>query len=274
MGLTRAEPLVDVDADRPLRVAVLASKGDARLRHLLEDDPHRDGAYELVGGFVNVDESPAADLLAAHGVPVETRDVRAFYEERDAPLGDMDVRREFDARTAETLETYDPDLLVLSGYLHVVTGAILDRFFPRVVSAHHSDLTVRDESGVPVYAGLDAVEDAVRAGEASTHETVHLVTEAVDRGPVVARSPPFPVHRRLVADARERDAADVFDAYVYAHREWMLREGGGPTLAKTIELVADGRVTVDPDDVVVRVDGRRSYYQVGEGVVDAGTPDD
>lgn len=271
MGRTRAEPLVDVD--RPVRVAVLTSLADARLRHLLEADPNYGVTYELVGGVVNVEDSAAADLLAGHDVPVEVRDIHAFYEEQGAPLTDVDVRQEFDAGIAETLGSYDPDLVVLSGYLHVVTAPVLDRFFPRIVNVHHGDLTVRDEAGVPVYTGLDAVEDALRAGEAGTHETTHLVTEAVDRGPIVARSRPFTVHRGLVAAARERGDDDVLSAYVYAHREWMIREGGGPTLEKTIELVADGRVTYDPDEEATRIDGRRGYYQLGEGVVGAGPPD-
>jgi hypothetical protein len=66
------------------------------------------------------------------------------------------------------------------------------------------------------------------------------VTPAVDRGPPLVRSRPFPVHEDLVASALERDAADVLDAYVYAHREWMLRAGGGPTLETTLELIVDG----------------------------------
>lgn len=271
MGSDRGPPLVD--ADRPLRVAVLASEGDARLRYLLEEDENRGETYELVGAVVNVAESAAADRLAAHDVPVEVRDIYAFYEERGAPLTDTDVRRAFDARTAETLATHDPDLVVLSGYLHVVTDPLLERFFPRIVNAHHGDLTVRDEACVPAFTGLDAVSDAVRAGEASTRETTHLVTEDVDGGPIVARSRPFPVHRDLVADALERGAEDVLSAYVYAHRAWMIREGGGPTLAKTIELVADGRVAYDPDENATRIDGRRGYYQLGEGVVETGPPD-
>lgn len=269
---TGAEPLVE--ADRPIRVAVLASKGGARLAHLLEDDPNRGTKYDLVGAVVNVEGGAPADLLAAAGVPVETIDLHEFYAERDAPLGDMAVRREFDERVGAALAARDPDLVVLSGYLHVVTGPVLDRFFPRIVNIHHGDLTVRDESGAPIYAGLDAVEDAVLAGEASTHETTHLVTEAVDRGPIVARSRPFPVHRPLVAAARERGAESVLSAYVRAHRGWMIREGGGPTLAATIGLVADGRVGYDPDAGETRVDGRRGYYQVGEGVVGTDGPDD
>lgn len=270
MGTSRT-PIVE--ADQPIRVAVLASKGGTRLRHLLEEDPAYGETYELVGVVVNVEESAVPDLLDEHDVPVTRRDIHAFYEERDAPLPDMGVRRDFDAGTAETLASYDPDLVLLSGYLHRVTAPIRDRFFPRLVNAHHGDLTVRDDSGVPVYTGLNAVEDAIVAGEASTHETTHLVTEAIDRGPMLVRSRPFAVHRDLADDARDRGDDDVLSAYVFAHRGWMIREGGGPTLATTIDLLADGRVSYEPDDGTTRIDGKRGYFQLGVGVVEADESD-
>lgn len=257
-----AEPLVD--AEPPVRVAVLTSTDDARLRHLLADDPNRGDRYEVVAGVVDLADEGGTALLEDYGVPATVRDIHAFYDERDAPLEELAVREAFDAGTADRLAEHDPDLVVLAGYLHVLTAPMLDRY--PIVSAHHGDLTVRDGAGRPVYTGLDAVEDAVRAGETATRETTHVVTEAVDAGPVVARSRPYEVHRELVEDALEGDAADVLDAYVFAHRQWMVRAGGGPTLAKTLELIADGRVALAGDGVAV--DGRRGYYQLGEGVVE------
>lgn len=259
------DPLVD--AEPPIRVAVLASVGGARLRYLLEDDPNHGELYELVGGFVNVADGAPSAILDAHGVPVETRDIHAFYDDRDADIEDMAVREAYDTRTVDWLATLDPHLVVLSGYLHVITSPVLDRFFPRIVNAHHADLTIRTDEGDPAYPGLHATADAIRAGESTTRETTHLVTKAVDAGPILVRSPPFEVHRDLVTDARSSGADDVLDAYVYAHRGWMIREGGGPTLAKTIELIAAGRVTYDAGET--RIDDRPGYYQLGEGVIES-----
>lgn len=263
------DPLVA--ASRPVEVAIVTSKSDTRLRYLLEDDPKRGTAYDIVCGFANYADSAAADRLEDHDVPVERRDIHEFYEERGADLANMDVRAEFDARTAEILSSYDPDLIVLSGYLHILTASVLDRFFPRIVNIHHADMTIRDESGEPVYTGLRSVEDAIRNGEPATRETTHVVTEAVDRGPLLVRSRPFDVHRELARSALDRGADDVFDAYVYAHRKWMLREGGGRTLAKTIELLADGRVTLDGGET--EIDGQPGFYQLGSGVVGVTPPD-
>lgn len=257
------QPLVA--AEDPIRVAVAVSTGAERLRYLLEHDSNRGDGYELVGGFANAADSPAADLLAAHDVPVRRLDIHSFCEERGAGLNDDSAREAFDRRMAEALDEFDPDLVVLCGYLHVVTAPVLDRFFPRIVNSHHADLTVRDGSGEPVYTGLESVRDALRAGEPTTRETTHVVTEAVDRGPPIARSPPFSVHRDLVESALAQDADDVFDAYAYAHRQWMIRAGGGPTLAKTIELVADGRVTYDGNEVAV--DGEPGVYDLDDRAV-------
>lgn len=265
-----ADPLVC--AERPIEVAVVTSRSDTRLEYLLEDDPNRGEAYEIVCGFANFADSAAADVLERHGVPVERRDIHDFYDERDADLDDMAVREEFDAILADALAAYEPDLVVLSGYLHILTAPVLDRFFPKIVNIHHADLTIRDDSGVPRYTGLQSVEDAIRNGDATTRETTHVVTEAVDRGPLLVRSRPFDVHRDLVDSALQRGDDDVFDAYVYAHRKWMLREGGGRTLAKTIELIADGRVTITHGGDETAMDGDRGYYQLGKGVIPVASP--
>jgi folate-dependent phosphoribosylglycinamide formyltransferase PurN len=256
------QPLVE--ASSPLRVAVLTSTAGPRLRHLLAADPNRGSSHRFVCGVVNDVDSGADDLLAEHDVPVERHDIHDFYEERGADLSDLDVREEFDDRLASTVEEYDPDLVLLVGYLHVLTHPFVARFHPRILNCHHGDLTVRDAAGSPLYTGLNAVEDAIRNSEAATRETVHVATEDVDAGPVVVRSPPFEVNRPLVEDALARGDDAVLDAYVYAHRRWMAAAGGGPALAAAIELVADGRVGWEGGRTTV--DGVEGFFQVGEGV--------
>lgn len=263
-----AEPIVD--ASPPLDVAVLTSVAGPRLRYLLSADPRRGSTYRFVCGAVNDTDSGAGDLLAEHDVPVEGHDIYDFYEERGGDLSDLALRESFDDRLAASVTEYDPDVVILAGYLHVLTSAFLDRFHPRILNCHHGDLTVRDAAGDPVYPGLDAVEQAIRNGEAVTRETVHVATEAVDAGPVVVRSPAFEVNRPLVEDAMERGDEETLDAYVYAHRRWMARAGGGPALATALELLADGRVGWDGGRTTV--DGTYGFYQVGEGVEVGASP--
>lgn len=256
-----AEPLVD--AATPLRIAVLTSTDGPRLRYLLEDDENRGSTHRFVCGVVNDRESGAGDRLADHSIPVELHDIHDFYAEHGASLSALDDRRAFDERLARTVAQYEPDVVLLVGYLHVLTAPFLRRFYPRILNCHHGDLMLRDTDGDPIYTGLDAVDAAIRNGEPATRETVHVATEAVDAGPVVVRSPPFEVNRPLVAEALDSGDDETLDAYVYAHRRWMARAGGGPSLATALGLLADGRVGWDGGRTTI--DGTPGYYEMGEG---------
>ncbi|MDY6817153.1 MAG: formyltransferase family protein [Halobacteriales archaeon] len=250
------------DADRPMRVAVLFSGGASGFRYLREHDPNYGDAYTVVVGFTDDPTAPGIEALEAADVPVEHADIRAFYDERDAGMDDLDVRAEFDAHTAETLAEYTPDVVVLSGYMWILTTPVLDRF--PTINVHPADLTIVDEDGDRVYVGADPVFDAIVAGEPATRSTVHFVTSAVDAGPLVVRSPPFEVHRELVATLLEFGAEDAIQQYVDAHQEWMKWRGDGPCFATALELLADGRV--DRVDGTVHIDGDPAIYDLDTGV--------
>ena len=102
---------------------------------------------------------------------------------------------------------------------------MLEAFPDRIVNVHGSDLARTGARGRPLYAGLRAVRDAIRAGEPETRATAHFVTERLDEGPILLRSRPFPVSP-LVADLRRRGLAHALKAYAFAHQEWMLETPG------------------------------------------------
>jgi phosphoribosylglycinamide formyltransferase-1 len=87
---------------------------------------------------------------------------------------------------AEWLEGYRVEVVVLAGYMRVLSPAFLGRFDP-IVNVHPSLL--------PAFPGLRAIERAVEAGVAETGVTVHLVDEGIDTGPVL-RQEPVPVEPR------------------------------------------------------------------------------
>ncbi|MEF8831803.1 MAG: formyltransferase family protein [Halobacteriales archaeon] len=246
------------EADRPPRVVVFFSGGASGFRYLHDHDPAYGDAYEVVAGFTDEPDCPGVDHLDAADVPVVARDLRAFYEERGAETGDMDVRRAFDRGTAETIGEFDPDLLLLSGYMWRLTAPVING--QPVLNVHPADLTVTD-GGERVYVGADPVYDAVVAGEDATRSSVHLVTEAVDEGPVLVRSKPHPVNREMVSALRRHGAEAALRNYVDAHQEWMKWEGDGPALAAALELMASGRVAVEDGDAVV--DGTPGPYDLG-----------
>jgi phosphoribosylglycinamide formyltransferase-1 len=94
-------------------------------------------------------------------------------------LTEYSSRGERDAAMADWLEEHDVTLVVLAGYMHLLTSAFLDRFPSAVVNVHPSLL--------PEFPGAHAVEEQLAAGIAESGATVHLVDEGVDSGPILAQ---------------------------------------------------------------------------------------
>ncbi|MFP4174393.1 MAG: phosphoribosylglycinamide formyltransferase, partial [Halobacteriales archaeon] len=232
------------------------SGGASGFRYLADDDLLYGDAYEVVGGFTDSPDAPGVEALRERGVPVETTDLEAFYDERGAPTTDLGVREEFDERTRELVEPYRPDIVMLSGYMRILTPPVVSAF--PVINVHPADLRI-EEDGERVYTGFDPVRDAVLAGENETRSSVHLVTEDVDDGPLLVVSRPFPVEREMVQTLRAR-SDEALDNYLAAHQEWMKWDGDGPALAKALELVAEGRVDLETGEV----NGERAPYVMSQ----------
>jgi phosphoribosylglycinamide formyltransferase-1 len=94
-------------------------------------------------------------------------------------LADYADRYARDVAMAEWLRSQGVELVVLAGYMHVLTPAFLERFPDAVVNVHPSLL--------PDFPGAHAVEEQLRAGVAESGATVHLVDEGVDTGPILAQ---------------------------------------------------------------------------------------
>jgi len=226
-----------------LRVALLCSRRAPGLDGLLAD-PNRGRLYDLVACVCSEDVFPPESRpVEQTGVPVLSHPLRRFHRCMHAPLSDKGTRAFYDDTTVAVLAELRPDLVVLAGYLYVLTAPMLAAFPDRIINVHHADLTQLDGHGRPRYPGLRAVRDAVFSGEPETRATAHFVTEELDGGPLLLRSHAFPV-AGLARDAAAWGAEDMLKAYAFTHQEWMLRSAWGPMLARSIELVARGRVEV------------------------------
>jgi phosphoribosylglycinamide formyltransferase 1 len=112
------------------------------------------------------------------------RDAAALTRAGDIPtaafqLTEYSNRDERDAAMADWLEEQGVTLVVLAGYMHLLTRAFLDRFPNAVVNVHPSLL--------PEFPGAHAVEEQLAAGISESGATVHLVDEGVDSGPILAQ---------------------------------------------------------------------------------------
>jgi phosphoribosylglycinamide formyltransferase-1 len=161
---------------RSFRLAVLASGTGTNLQAILDGLHGRDG-IEVVA--VGSDKPDAKALERAADAGVETGVFeRDGYEDRAAR----------DAAMADWLEQRSPDLIVLAGYMQLLSPGFVERFRNRVINVHPALL--------PSFPGLDAVQQALDHGTKVTGVTVHFVDEGVDSGPIILqRAVPIPESR-------------------------------------------------------------------------------
>jgi phosphoribosylglycinamide formyltransferase 1 len=118
----------------------------------------------------------ALERAESAGIPTRVFDL-ASYEDRE--------RR--DREMADWLTLRGVDLIVLAGYMHLLTNTFLERFPDRIVNVHPSLL--------PAFPGAHPIEDALAAGVDRTGVTVHYVDAGIDSGPVI-RQEPIPIEPR------------------------------------------------------------------------------
>jgi phosphoribosylglycinamide formyltransferase 1 len=104
---------------------------------------------------------------------------RAAVPTASFELADYESREARDAAMADWLEEQGVELVVLAGYMQLLTPSFLERFPNAVVNVHPSLL--------PSFPGAHAVEDQLAAGVRESGATVHIVDEGVDSGPILAQ---------------------------------------------------------------------------------------
>ncbi len=169
-------------------------------------------------GAVISNESGARGLAVAerHGVPTAVVEHRKFSD-----------RAAFDAALGAEIDRHRPDLVVLAGFMRILTDAFVARYPGRLVNIHPSLL--------PAFPGLDTHRRALEAGVRIHGCTVHFVTSTVDSGPIIAQTA-VPV---LPGDTEERLAQRVLaeEHRIYPQAIQWICDGRAA-------LGADGRVTV------------------------------
>jgi phosphoribosylglycinamide formyltransferase-1 len=193
------------------KLVVLASGSGSNLQAILDTLHGRDGV-EVVG--VGSDKPEARALERARGAGVETG---AF------PRGDFADREARDAAMGEWIEGLGADLVVLAGYMQLLSPGFVGRFRNRIVNVHPALL--------PDFPGLDAIGQALDAGVETTGVTVHFVDEGVDTGPtIVQREVPVPAGR---------DRTELEEA-IHATEHELYPEA--------IRMIARGAVRIDASD--------------------------
>jgi phosphoribosylglycinamide formyltransferase-1 len=193
------------------RIAVLASGTGTNLQAILDTLHGRDG---IEVACVASNKPGARALERAAEAEVTTR---VFAR---SSFGD---RAERDAAMADWLDEVEVDLIVLAGYMELLSPEFVRRFRNRVVNVHPALL--------PSFPGLDAIGQALDHGVRVTGVTVHFVDEGIDSGPIILQRP--------VGVPYTRDRSQL---------EREIHEVEHELLPEAIRLIAAGAARVDPEN--------------------------
>lgn len=152
-----------------LRLAVLVSGRGTNLDALARaiDGGRCDAEISLVAS--DNPKAGALELAGSRGIPTAV-----------VPFAKGIDRRAFSLELAEKVAHASPDLVVLAGFMRILTAEFVERFEGRLINVHPSLL--------PAFPGKDGVGDALAAGVRITGCTVHLVDLGVDTGPILAQA--------------------------------------------------------------------------------------
>ncbi len=206
----------------PLRVAVLASGTGSNLQAIL-DSVHGRGVADVVAVASDKPDARALERAASAGIATRVFE-RSTYEDRHAR----------DEAIGDWLEQVGVELVVLAGYMQLLSPEFLARFPNQVINVHPALL--------PSFPGLDAIGQAFRHGVRISGVTVHFVDAGVDTGPIILQEPIELTYTRPIAEFTEQ-------VHEVEHR----------LLPEAVTLIARGAVSIDPDNPrLVRIeDGAR-----------------
>jgi phosphoribosylglycinamide formyltransferase-1 len=156
------------DATHRLPVVVLISGGGTNLQALIDDAGPAAG-YDIAGVVSNRADARGLDRATTASIPTRVVDHTGFPD-----------RASFDAALAETIDPLQPGLVVLAGFMRILTDGFVDHYLGRMINIHPSLL--------PAFQGLNTHQRALDAGVSEHGASVHFVTGELDGGPIIAQA--------------------------------------------------------------------------------------
>jgi phosphoribosylglycinamide formyltransferase 1 len=197
------------------RITILISGRGSNMAALIDAVLEGRIAGAVTHVISNRPDAAGLDFARRHGIATSVVDHRAFAS-----------REAFDAALAETIDSGEPDLIVLAGFMRILGRAFVERYQGRMLNIHPSLL--------PAYPGTDTHARALADGATRQGCTVHFVSAEVDGGPIVAQA-----EVSVLPD----DDAEALAARVLEQEHRLLPEVVGWFCAGRIAL-ENGRVTV------------------------------
>jgi phosphoribosylglycinamide formyltransferase-1 len=196
------------------RVGVLISGEGTNLQALI-DSVHADAAAEIEIVCVGSNNPAARGLERAAEAGID----RGVFA-----ASDYESREDRDRALGDWLDLHRVDLVVLAGFMELLSESFVQRFSGRILNVHPSLL--------PSFPGLHAIEQALDYGVRVMGVTVHYIDEGVDSGPIVLQEAFQPVpYSGDIAAVEER-------IHEIEHR----------LLPEAVRMIASGRAKIDPAD--------------------------
>jgi len=206
-----------------LRVAVLASGRGSNLQAVIDAIEAGTAQAKIVAVISNKKEAPALERARRHGLS-------ALFVDPKPYTGRPDSREAYDHELLDVLQRHDVELVLLAGYMKIVTRVLVDAFANRMMNIHPSLL--------PSFPGLDVQKKAIEWGCKLAGCTVHFVTEGVDEGPIILQA---------AVPLLDDDTPDTLAARILEQEHKIY--------PRAVQLFAEGRL---------HVAGRRVFIEAGK----------
>ena len=210
---------MSISRTTPLRVAVLASGRGSNLQSIIDAIEVGQVHAQIVVVISNKKDAVALERARKHELNDLFVDPKPF-------VGRSDSREAYDRSLLEVLQQHNVELVLLAGYMKIVTAVLVNAYANRMMNIHPSLL--------PSFPGLDVQKKAIDWGCKLAGCTVHFVTEGVDEGPIIIQAA-VPI---LDDDTPDTLAARIL---VQEHKVY----------PRAVQLFAEGRLHVEGRRVLI-----------------------
>lgn len=154
---------------RTCKLVILISGSGSNLQSFIDNASSGQLNAEISAVISNKPTASGLDRASSANIPTDVVDHTQY-----------DTREQFDAELMECVDRFDPDLVILAGFMRILTPTFVKHYYGRLLNIHPSLL--------PKYPGLKTHQRAIDAGDDKAGATVHFVTEQLDGGPAIVQA--------------------------------------------------------------------------------------
>ncbi len=207
------------------RIVILISGRGSNMEAIVKACEAEGWPARIAAVVSNRPDAAGLAFAQARGIAAQVVDHKAFPD-----------RDTFDAALGDVIDAHQPDVVVLAGFMRILTAGFVTRFAGRLVNIHPSLL--------PAFPGLHTHRRAIEAGCKVAGATVHFVTAELDHGPIIAQA---------IVPVLPGDTEATLSARVLAFEHSMYPQA--------VRWIVEGQLTVDAGGVVTRAGGASQLIQ-------------